>query len=189
MPRPFEPIGDVARWRTLYEVLSSAKVDDVVTYADMAEALELDAERDRQAIRSAVTRAATELLEVDKHAIEAVPDKGYRIVKPAEHLVLAQRRSKKAERSIVKSRSHVVNVDFNDLEEGLRSTFETVGRVLGWQLSMMRQLDIRQRDLEDSLASVQATVEQTARDQKSHEERLAWLEQRQRLAGGVTETA
>lgn len=190
MPRPFEPVGDVARWRTLYELLAAANVDEVVTYADMADALDLDPVKDRRTIQGAITRAAAELLEINKHAIEPIRNAGYRIVKPAEHLVLAQRRSKKAERSLVRSSQVVTHVDYNGLASDVRRNFEAVGRVLAFQIGVMRRLDIRQRDLEESLVEVQSGVQQTQRDVQSHDERIAWLEeQERRRTGGDTRSA
>lgn len=182
--RAFEPVGDRARWKTLYELLTKADVDDVVTYEDMAAALSINPVDDRRIIQQSIGRAATELLQVDKHAIEPVINEGYRIVKPAEHLVLAQRRGRRAERAMEKGHATVTNVDYNGLEADTRRTFELVGRAMAWQIAVMRRLDSRQRDFAESLASVQATVTQTAADQAAHESRLAWLEEQERKRRG-----
>lgn len=177
--RPFEPVGDRARWRVVYELLRLVLVDMVITYDELAEALELDADKDRRKIQQAMSRAARELLKVDKHAVEVVPNEGYRVVKPNEHLGLAQRKGKRAERALARGHETVTNVDFNELEASTRHTFELVGRAMSWQIGMMKRLDSRQRDFEQSLSSVQATVSKTSADQAAHEERLRWLEEQE----------
>lgn len=194
MPRPFEPVGDVARWRLVFDLLvatlAESGVDFVVTYKDMAEALDLDPDVDRRTIQGVMPRAAKEFLEVHKHAMKAVPNQGYRIVKPAEHLGLAQERSSRATRHMVKADSVVTNVDFNGMESEVRRSFEVIGRVVRFQMGMMRQLDIRQRDVDERLAAVQANVQRTERDVQTHSERLAWLEeQERRRMGGDAQTA
>ena len=77
---PFDPIGDVSRWKLAYEVVRAAATDTVVTYDELGEALGLHPVHDRHPIQMAMRRAAKELEEVDKRAVNAVPNKGYRIV-------------------------------------------------------------------------------------------------------------
>lgn len=178
MPRPFEPIGDLPRWRLLYELLSAAEVDEVVPYKELAESL--DAEDDpagRRLVQAAISRAARELLHTHRHAIEVVRNTGYRVVKPVEHLDLAHKRTRRAQVNLVKGAEVVSHVDLNGLTEDVRHSFEVVGQVFAFQMSHMRHLDLRQRDLDERLAGVQSTVRQTAQDQKSLNERVAWLEQ------------
>jgi hypothetical protein len=88
---PFEPAGDKARWRVLYDVLTKHGVGDVVTYDVMGEALNLDPEKERHTIQMAIRRAAREYEREDHRALEPVPNEGYRVVEPAEHMRLARR--------------------------------------------------------------------------------------------------
>lgn len=185
---PFKPVGEVARWRTLYELLRPMEADDVITYADMAEALDLDVAKDKTVIQLAMRRAARELEEVDNRAVDSVRNVGYRIVSAPEHLTLAERHQRKARGALVRSHSKVEHVDFNALDRDSRKAFEVVGRALTWQLQQMRHLDLRQRDLESAVESVQGNVHRTQSDVARHDERLRELERRIAGLGGEEET-
>ncbi|BBC66956.1 hypothetical protein MMRN_38520 [Mycobacterium marinum] len=113
---PFEPAGAVARWRVLYDLLGERTVGDVLTYDTMAEALELDPVKDRHTIQVAMRRAAKELEQEDKHALEPVQNVGYRIVEPEEHLKLARQHQRRSSRALVRGHSKVVNVDLSSVD-------------------------------------------------------------------------
>ena len=185
MPRLFEPVGDVPRWRLIYDLLAQANVNDVVTYEELAKVLDVDPDMDRHIIQGNIARASTELLVEHKHAIENARGVGYRVVQAEEHLGLAQKRSVRARNQIGKATAVVKHVDYNELAGEVRRKFEAAGQVLAWQTSMMAQLDLRQQDLEERMAGVQATVRQTQRDAETTHERLAWLEaQLNKRSGG-----
>jgi hypothetical protein len=181
---PFEPAGDQARWRILYELLRPIQPDGVLSYEEMAEALSLDPVADKTTIQLAIRRAARELERRDKRAIDPVRNVGYRVVQAPEHLDLAERHQRKAKNSLVRSNSKVQNVDYNELDLTSRQAFELVGRALTWQLQQMKHLDLRQRNLEEALESVTKGVHRTETDVAQHDERLAWLERRVKELGG-----
>ena len=87
----FKPAGEQARWKYLYDLLKVTDEDQVLTYDEMAAALNLDPLEDRMSIRAALYRAAKELEEVDRRAVAVVPNRGYRVVRPKEHVELARR--------------------------------------------------------------------------------------------------
>lgn len=175
---PFKPVGEVARWRTLYELLRPLVPNDVLPYGDMADALELDPVKDRMTIQMAMRRAAKELEQVDHRAVDSVRGVGYRVVEAPEHLTLAERHQRKARGALVRSHSKVEHVDYNALTAESRKAFEVVGRALTWQLQQMRHLDLRQKDLETAVEAVQSTVNRTETDVAQHDQRLADLERR-----------
>lgn len=176
MPEPFEPKGLEARWRTLYRLLQDVEVGGVLTYAAMAEALDLDVAADRHTMQLAMRRASKELETVDKHATEAVPNVGYRVVLPPEHLGLAKLHQRKMGRSLDRSRSKVTNVDYNEIDDMTRTTFELVGRALGMQQEMLRRLNIGQHNLEKAVTAVKVQQET---DMEKVNKRLEWLEEQQ----------
>lgn len=180
----FKPVGEVARWRTLYELLRPMSPDDQITYAEMAEALDLDVAKDKTIIQLAMRRAAKELEEIDNRAVDSVRNIGYRVVRAPEHLTLAERHQRKARGSLVRSHSKVEHVDFNALDQDSRRAFEVVGRVLTWQLQQMRHLDLRQQNLERAVEAVQGEVTRTESDVANHDERLRELERRIAELGG-----
>lgn len=184
---PFRPVGAVARWRVLYELLRPLEPDGVITYEEMAAALDLDPVKERTVIQLAMRRAAQELEVVDNRAVDSVRGIGYRVVKAPEHLTLAERHQRKARGALVRSHSKVEHVDFNALDQESRKAFQVVGRALSWQLQQMGHLDLRQRNLEEAVDAVQANVHRTETDVAQHDERLRELERRiAELGGGAS---
>lgn len=175
---PFQPSGPRARWRSLYDLLRTARVNEVVTYKEMAEALDLDPKQGRATIQLAMRRAAKELEIEDKHAVQVIVNQGYRIVEPEGHLDLAQKHQRKAGKSLVRGQSKVVNVDFNGMEPEMRKAFEVVAGAFAAQIDFNRRLTVRQANLE---RAVQAVTAQSEEQQQRTAEELAALRDRLRL--------
>jgi hypothetical protein len=174
--KPFQPIGNRARWRIVFDVLAEREVDDVVRYEDLAGPLSVNPVDDLKKIQDAARRAGRELEEVHKRAIEAVPDIGYRIVRPAEHLRLARHHQKTSTRALVRARSKAVNVDFEALDDEQRHRLEVAGRAILWLIDRSIQLDIRQNRVERALAAMDAKHDRTDAEVRELRERLAKME-------------
>jgi hypothetical protein len=175
---PFKPVGRAARWRILYEeLLKHANPGDLITYEQMAELLELHPERDRPKIHQAISRAGDEFLEEDKHALEPVPGRGYTVVTANKHLDIGRRHQKKASRALTRSHTVVTNVDLNGVEPELRNAFTTVARAIAQQQRMMKDWDIRQKNLEEKLQGLSTHQEHTAEELERLKARLAHLEE------------
>lgn len=177
---PFEPAGETARWRILYELLSGCDVDQVVTYEQMAEALELDATADRHMMQVAMRRAAIELEKVDRHAVEAVINVGYRVVEPEEHLRLAKGQQRKSSKALARGHSKVVNVDLSDVDPEVRKAFQVVASAFAMQMEFNRRTDVRQKKLEDALDSVREKSVRTDEEVAELRARLERLESKER---------
>jgi hypothetical protein len=175
---PFTPIGPTARWRTLYGLLRALEVGDVLTYETMAVALDLDPAKDRAITQLAMRRAARELEEQDKHAVEPITNVGYRIVEPETHVVLAKRHQRKAGRSLERGHSKVVNVNLNDVSPELRHIIEVGALAMAAQMDFNRRMDLRQSNLEQAVQAVHTKTERTDEELSDLRERLARLEQR-----------
>lgn len=173
----FEPVGETARWRTLYDMLQAADVGGVLTYEAMAEALSLHAVNDRHIIQMAMRRAARELEIVDKHAVTSVRNVGYRVVRPDEHVVLARGQQRRSTRALARGHSKVVNVDLNGLSPEVRQLTEATMRAFSMQLEFNRRTDVRQRRLEDAVTSMGQRAEKTEDEIAELRTRLARLEQ------------
>lgn len=171
----FEPVGERARWRIVYDELRKRAIGDVMTYDELGELLDLDPLKERAKIRSAWTRAAEEFLRVDKHATVAIPNVGYRIVEPQGHLSLAHRDQRRSTRALGRGRSKVVNVDFNGMEPGVRRGFEVTAALFAAQMDYNRRTDTRQENIEKAMASLQQT---TSEDREELRARLARLEEK-----------
>lgn len=181
----FEPIGDRARWRVLYDLLRELDVGHTVAYETLADALELHADEDRTTIQLAMRRAAKEYLEVDKRSVKAVPGIGYEIVSEEGKLGLARLHQKKAGRSLQRGQSQVVHVDFNGMEPEVRKAFEVMAGAFAAQLDYTRRLDVRQRNLEEAVDAVTQRSDATDAAVVELQRRLDALEQQ--ASGDVSE--
>jgi hypothetical protein len=177
---PFQPIGDQARWHTVYALLIRTKTGDVLTYEAIGEALELDPKLERHAIQMAVRRAAKEHEEADNRAIESVPNKGYRVVEAPEHLRLARGHHRRASKALARGQSKVVHVDLGALDPETRRAFEVVASAFAAQIEFNKRFDVRQKRLEQAFEDIAARTDKT--EQRTEQEiadlkaRLARLE-------------
>ena len=178
---PFEPVGELARWRVLVDLLRGAARGTLVSYAELGEALGLHPEDERPAIRAAVQLAAKHLSREHNRSLAAVRGVGYRVVLPEEHLGLAQAQQRKSRQALVRARGHVEHVDLSELDDVQRGLVMAAASALAWQQAQIRRLDLRQKDLESVVRSVQAqterTQEETAAQLAELEGRIAELEQ------------
>jgi DNA-binding winged helix-turn-helix (wHTH) protein len=172
---PFQPTGKQARWRVAYELLQAAEVGAVVTYDELGEALGLDSDSDRHAIQMAIRRAAQELEEQDKRAIDAVTNKGYRIVEAPEHLVLARRHHRKAGRSLARGHSKAVNVDLTGVDPEVRRALELTAQAFSLQMDFNRRFAVRQSQLEQAVREITDTQ---ATDRRRSADDIAMLRDR-----------
>lgn len=174
----FEPLGDEARWRTVYSLLLLTDTGTVVTYEELGKALDLDPVEGRHAIQMAVRRAAQEHEQVDKRALDAVKNIGYRVVKPAEQLILARRQQRRSSRALVRGHSKAVNVDLSNVDPEVRKAFDVMAAAFSMQMDYNRRLDVRQQRLEEALNSVRQKTDRSDRNIDDVRARLAELEKR-----------
>ena len=119
----FETVGEKPRWVLALEVFREHAVGDIVAYADIGAALD---SADRRVVQQAAMGARKRLLEEDQRAIEAVPNKGYRIVEPSEHVRLAKSHERRSRRALVRGHKTITHVDMNALsDEGQRLALAT----------------------------------------------------------------
>lgn len=172
----FEPVGEMARWRTVYDMLKLLAVDDVITYEAVGEALELHPVRDRNTIQNTVRHAGRTFEKVDKHALVAVPNVGYRVVRADEHVVLARGQQRRASRALARGHSKVVNVDLRGLSPEVRALTEATARAFSMQMDFNRRFDVRQSKLEAVVSEVSQRTERSEEEIAELKARLARLE-------------
>jgi len=179
---PFEPIGAEARWRTIYGLLTAAPMNGVITYKQLGDALGLDPDDDRKPIQDAMRRAAKRHEEADKRAAEVVPDVGYRVVEPREHIDLARRYQRKSGRALVRGHSKAINVDLNGVDPEVRNALEILGHAFTLQMDFNRRFEGKQARLEQTIREI---ADNQAEDRKRTTEEVAELRARlARLEGG-----
>ncbi|WP_336879880.1 hypothetical protein [Rhodococcus globerulus] len=171
--QPFEPIGDTSRRRAALELLSAADYGQVVAYDDLSEAM---GGVERATIQQAVNKAKAALEAEHSKAVVAVPNTGYRVVEPGEHLALATTHQRKSRRSLSRGHSIVAHVDANALTEGERAAVILAASALAAQIDYMRRNDMRARRIEQSVEAVQQETTRSADEIAELRARLDRLE-------------
>lgn len=160
----------------MYDILAPCSVGDVVTYADLGNALDLDPDVDRHAIQMAVRRAAQEFLVVDSHALDVVKNHGYRVVEAREHIDLARRQQRRAGKALARGHDQVVHVDINALDIETRKAFEVVAGAFAQQRLVIDRLNIKHRRLEEAMDAMRPRVDRSETEIAELKERLARVE-------------
>ncbi len=126
MSQPFEAKGDQPEWQLIYELLlSGAEYGDVITYAELDEALGRPFVRNR----SPLYRARRELGEQRHRWLEPVPGKGYRVIEAREHLRISQVHKRKAKRQFTLMQTVTSATDLTQLTPEELSAFDAQTRI------------------------------------------------------------
>jgi hypothetical protein len=150
---------------------------DLVTYEQAGEALGLDPVDDRKPIRDAMRAAGRKLLAKEGRALRSVPDTGYRLAAPNEHITLARERKKRANTQMSTGLDVLSGTDLTGLSPEARDA------VLAERSSFSRIVDFivasdrRQQKTEAAVEEIKGQVTRTAEETAAVKERLARLEQ------------
>lgn len=172
---PFEPVGEEARWKVIYEILREAPEDEIVPYERLLDALGLDPEQ-RAVVHLATRRAVKELQEKDRRTVATVRGKGYRVATPEEHMPLGMSHHAKAGRALVRARNTVNSTDLNRIEDpAARHAVEQVVLALANEIEVNRRMrqKVDQHDWDIlTLAANQAHTNQAIDLIRDHQQRL-----------------
>lgn len=150
---------------------------DMLTYVQAAEALGLDAEQDRKAIQDAMAGARRKLLAKNGRALRVVPDVGYRLVAPNEHVTLAREKKERGRRQINTGLEVLTGTDLTGLspeaKEAVLAERNSFSRIVDYIVASER----RQRKTEAAVDEIKGQVARTAEETAEVKERLARLEQ------------
>lgn len=166
----FEAIGDKPRWALTLDVFREHETGETVTYKAIGEAL---GTTDRRIIQASAREASKRLLREDDKAIEAVPNKGYRIVTAEEHIRLAKSQEKRSRRALVKGHATVTHVDVNGLSPEAQRIMHATGQGFARVLDMMRATERNVKRVERAQEALELRVDDQLSDAA---ERLAQLE-------------
>jgi hypothetical protein len=173
----FEPAGERARWLVVYDLLAATETNGVVTYEAMAEALGLNPTADRTTLQNVMRRAAKEHETVDKRAVTAVPNVGYRVVEPQEHLGLARRQQTRSTRALKRGHSKAVNVDMSRIEPETRKALDMVASVIAMQMDFNRRAERKLTQHDQAIRSLTEATERTEKERQEILDRLNRLEE------------
>lgn len=174
----FEPVGDRARWRYVYDLLQLTDENEILTYEQMGKVLQLDPAADRMLIQGALYRAAKELETVNKRAVTVVPGRGYRVVPPKEQLDLANQHQKRSSKALVRGHSKVVNVNLADADPETKRRFAVVAGIFARQMDFNRQIDQKMAEHQELLGAMQSEQKRSAAENEEILARLQRLEDR-----------
>ena len=156
---PFQPVGERARWRVIYDLMKAAEIGDLITYEQMAAAIG-QGELDRHALQMAARRAGLELERVDMRAVDAVRNAGYRVQQPEAHLGLGLRRNRRAGRQIDRGYLVTTSADLNNVSPDVAKALMTVAR----GFALQREINARVAERQDKADSmIQALADDVAR--------------------------
>lgn len=141
---PFTPsYRDGLSAATLVTALAKDKpYDYILSFEEIAKQLGIEVD-DSVRIRSAAARAKPRLLREHMRALEAVPGKGYKVLRPGEHARLATSHRRKSDRQIRRAIAVIKGADERDMTEPERQRHQKVGMALN--LLYERQVDTEQR--------------------------------------------
>lgn len=159
----FQPKAEVAEWRMVYGILEGRDFGDVITYAELDQALG----RDFRQNRGPLYRAAEELLAEQRRALTAVPNQGYRVVEAREHEDLARADHKSARRKIRRGIRRLSGADRSRLTDAEKARIDLLE--LGYRRhdQMLRRLDQRVEKQNTEIQEVKAQVADLQRTLKA----------------------
>ncbi len=143
----FEPKGEVAEWRVLFDHLSTLKVGDLVTYDELSTLLG----RDFLVARGPFHQANQRLLAAHKRGMVNVRNTGYRVVAAVEHEDVARDQHRFAKRRLRKSKHWLANTNREELPPEVVERFDQLEQTLDRQIDFTRRLDRRVAKVEKAL--------------------------------------
>lgn len=126
--KPFEPIGDQARWKMLYDLVQAKAVGDEITYKEAEQILDCD----REAVLGAMYYARRRLEADGQRSVRTVARFGWIVMTAAQEIDEAEKRRRKAG---------------NRVRDGLRITSSVNGRRDELSPFERERLDREQRSL------------------------------------------
>jgi hypothetical protein len=168
----FQPLGARSRRDMALELLAGVDYDGILPYEEIEAALEVGRETGQQAVGA----AKPELERLHNKAVVAIPNVGYRVVRPNEHMALAVVHQRKSVRALKRSLSKVNHVDAAQLTDGERAAVTLAATGIAMQLDYIRRNDIRAKRHEAMIAANAQKSERTADEVAEIKARLARLE-------------
>lgn len=168
---PFEPRGERAEWRIVYDRLKTLAIDQVISYETLSELLGRPFRDDR----APLYRAMRELETQDKRTLENVRCRGYRVVHPTEHEKLATAHVRKSHRQLTKAKGRVDSADRTGLDQETRRRLDAKSVNLGAVHQMVLRLNRKVSEHDEELAKIRSRVKT---DRRENQEDLAALSER-----------
>lgn len=169
----FEPVGEEARWKPVYEHLVTLEIGDVVTYDVLSDLMDVDA----RVYREPYYRAVRELERENKRTLVNVINVGYRVIDAPQHADVARLHEKRSRRQIRKARAKLQSADQSRLDAETRARFVAHELRLG-QLEQQMGAKAEKKDL----AALKARQEKTEAEIATELEKIQAVLDRHGLA-------
>ena len=122
----FQPKGEIAEWRMIYErLLENAEFGQVITYAELDEALG----RSFVTNRSPIYRAREDLGSIRKRWLEPVPKVGYRVTNPGDHVRVSVSHRRRSQRQVSISVKVLGSTDLSRLDPADLAKWDSEQRI------------------------------------------------------------
>lgn len=158
MTELFTPIGEKSHREIVVEAFKDVSYDDVVSYEHLSEILGFDVKTSN---RSAIY-AAQRTLEKDYHkTLDAVVGVGYRVIRPEEHVDLANRHHKRARRQVTRAINKTASANRSVLTATDQARLDRVEINLKRQQKELTRLDAEVKRVSERVDAQQKTNEET----------------------------
>jgi hypothetical protein len=157
-------VGEVPRWRVLYDAMNMLADEATLSYPRMGELLGLDPanRKDMGLIAQAARKAATVLRDRDRRIAKLVRGQGYQLAGTEQVLVLAQRHQSRAVAEVEAGACVVDTIDLSTLDATTARLVQATAIGFARQAAVMRAMDVRQQRLETAMAALETTTTHTA---------------------------
>jgi len=125
--------------QVLFDLVRGAAPDTLFPYSQLEGALSegLAEAVPRETIYRAAAHANALLLREEMRALVVVPTRGYRIARPEEHLPLAKRRRRFAERHMRRGQITLERTRLDELSEEMRNATISAGIIFAMQMAIL----------------------------------------------------
>ena len=174
----FTPINEVSRRQQLVDLIADAHPGTVIGYDELGELFGIE---DRNAIQRAVNGAKSSVEKNTKRALEAVPNKGYRVVDASEHYGLAIHHQRKGRKQLRRAMSKVNNVELGELTQDQRTVVIAARVALAAQADFERRADLKyanRQETERHMKEQSEKVDRSESEVKALMDRIERLEQK-----------
>lgn len=172
------PAGERARWEIVYDAMTKLELGASIGYDELGTLLSLDPQdaRDKQKIAAASRKAVDQLRQRAHKVAVMVRGQGFMIAEPEQVLMIANRHQKRAVTEIENGHHKVETIDLDSLDVTTRRLVEATVMGFARQEHMMRQFDVRQQRLEETMAEVAGTAQNAALSAAATSTRVAATE-------------
>jgi hypothetical protein len=174
MRKPFTPLREDGRprWKVIFDMAVAADYGDTITYDEIAEELDTD---DRKIAYREAHKAVRHLWETEQRSLGVIPDVGYKVLRPDEHMDQAMGFKKQSRRKLGNAVAVMHSTNLAKLpDEATRGTFMQAAAMLVMSLRALHRH-------EEELARHEDMIAKLGEDRRTADERISTIAEQQRI--------